>query len=173
LILSANNSYFGPTSISNGTLTVNGTLGTNSVLVVSNAALTGTGCISGLVTVAEGALLAPGGGTGTLTINSIAGRTNLVMNGTLRLTGDASRNGSTPWLSVTGSVSIASTAFLSSTNLDLLPAGGTYTVLSFTGNREGTFSNSLPSGWQIVNSGTSNGSISIRKGYPGMILRFY
>ncbi len=173
LILSANNSYFGPTTISNGTLTVNGTLGTNSVLVVSNAALTGTGCISGLVTVAEGALLAPGGGTGTLTINSIAGRTNLVMNGTLRLTGDASRNGSTPWLSVTGSVSIASTAFLSSTNLDLLPAGGTYTVLSFTGNREGTFSNSLPSGWQIVNSGTSNGSISIRKGYPGMILRFY
>jgi autotransporter-associated beta strand protein len=172
LTLAGTNTYTGATTVNNGTLEVDGILGTNTVMVTNNAILSGTGFIPGVVTVAAGAVLTPGGDAGTLKIGSVAGQANLVMNGTLIAAGNAGR-GTTPWLSVTGNVTIASTAILSSTNLDLLPAGGTCTVLSFTGNREGTFSNSLPSGWQIVNSGTSNGSISIRKGYAGMILRFY
>src|SRR5262249_47616003 len=47
LTLTAAGSYTGPTTISNGTLTVNGSLGTNTVTVQTNATLAGTGTING------------------------------------------------------------------------------------------------------------------------------
>ena len=173
LYLSALNTYNGATTISNGILRVDGTLATGAVSVVSNATLSGTGTVAGLVTVAQGAMLVPGGDTGTMRIGTVAGQTNLVLNGTLLAAGSVSR-GAVPWLSVTGNVALTSASNLSSTNLDLLPDGGTYTILAFTGSREGSFSsNSLPAGWQIIYSGTSSGTISIRKGYPGMILNLY
>jgi autotransporter-associated beta strand protein len=72
LTLTAVNSYTGPTTVSNGTLTVNGALGTNTVTVATNATLAGTGTVNGLVTILGFGTLAPGTATatGTLTVSN-------------------------------------------------------------------------------------------------------
>jgi fibronectin-binding autotransporter adhesin len=77
LVLSAINTYTGPTTISNGTLLVNGQIGTN--ITVAGGTLGGSGTVLGPVTVLSGGTLAPGtSAIGTLTIN-----TNLTLNGNL------------------------------------------------------------------------------------------
>jgi autotransporter-associated beta strand protein len=77
LVLSAVNTYTGPTTISNGTLLVNGQIGTN--ITVAGGTLGGSGTVLGPVTVLSGGTLAPGtSAIGTLTIN-----TNLTLNGNL------------------------------------------------------------------------------------------
>jgi autotransporter-associated beta strand protein len=71
-VLSANNSYSGPTTISGGTLVVDGALtGSGPVSVQSGAFLGGGGSVSGVVTVNSGGTLAPGAGangSATLTL---------------------------------------------------------------------------------------------------------
>ncbi|MCW2477666.1 autotransporter-associated beta strand repeat-containing protein [Candidatus Symbiopectobacterium sp. NZEC135] len=72
--LSANNSYSGTTSVSNGSLYINGnqTSATGTTTVSNGAMLGGNGTIGGAVTVANGGILSPGaasGRVGTLTIN--------------------------------------------------------------------------------------------------------
>jgi autotransporter-associated beta strand protein len=72
LTLTASNNFSGGTTVGNGTLAVNNSLGsatgTNSVTIFFGATLTGTGVISGPVTV-NGNLL-PGNSPGILTINN-------------------------------------------------------------------------------------------------------
>jgi autotransporter-associated beta strand protein len=72
LTLTGTNSYTGNTLVNGGTLRVNNTAGSATGLgdlqVASGAALAGTGSISGLVSIADGATLAPGNSAGTLTI---------------------------------------------------------------------------------------------------------
>ncbi|WP_241133581.1 autotransporter-associated beta strand repeat-containing protein [Achromobacter insuavis] len=71
-VLTANNSYAGPTSVTAGALYVNGTQsGTGAATVGNGATLGGTGTLAGSVTVQTGGTLAPGGvgaAPGTLTI---------------------------------------------------------------------------------------------------------
>jgi autotransporter-associated beta strand protein len=75
LTLSNNNTYFGTTTVNEGTLAVTNTTGSGtgsgSVTVKPVATLTGTGTISGNVTIESGGFVAPGvGGIGTLTLAS-------------------------------------------------------------------------------------------------------
>jgi autotransporter-associated beta strand protein len=68
LDLLGNNTYSGPTAISNGTLRVNGAYtGGGLITVFSNATLGGAGS-AGAVTVSDGGILAPGNSAGTLTV---------------------------------------------------------------------------------------------------------
>ena len=69
LILTANNSYTGTTTVSNGTLIVNGN-NTAASTYVAGGTLGGTGTLSGPVTLVPGTKFAPGSTDGTLTINS-------------------------------------------------------------------------------------------------------
>ena len=71
MALAGTNSYYGPTTVSNGTLQVNGSIGTNLVLVCAGAMLRGKGIIGGETTVQSGGTLSPGiGDIGTLTIRN-------------------------------------------------------------------------------------------------------
>lgn len=71
LELTANNSYLGATAVNSGTLLVNGdqSAATGLTTVNSGATLGGSGTLGGDVTIADGAVLAPGNSPGTLTIN--------------------------------------------------------------------------------------------------------
>jgi len=78
LLLSAVNTYDGPTTVSNGTLLVNGQIDTNTVMVAGGT-LGGAGAVLGPVTVLSDGTLAPGtSAIGTLTINN-----NLTLDGNL------------------------------------------------------------------------------------------
>ena len=67
--LSADNSYSGGTTVSEGTLLVNGSLGTNTV-TVNGGTLGGTGTINGPVVVNAAGVLSPGASIGTLAISN-------------------------------------------------------------------------------------------------------
>jgi len=66
------NNYTGNTLVNGGTLRVNNTAGSGTgagdVQVASGATLAGTGSIAGLVSISDGAILAPGNSAGVLTI---------------------------------------------------------------------------------------------------------
>jgi len=64
LTLTATNTYTGPTNVNSGLLRVNGTLTNSLVSVNGGAALSGTGTIAGLVTLAAGATPATQGAIG-------------------------------------------------------------------------------------------------------------
>ncbi|MBZ9847929.1 autotransporter outer membrane beta-barrel domain-containing protein [Mesorhizobium sp. CA14] len=87
-ILTAANSYGGPTNVNSGTLLVNGNQAgaTGQTAVAGGATLGGTGIIGGDVTMADGSTLSPGGSgnsAGALTINgnlTLSGGTSLAYN---------------------------------------------------------------------------------------------
>jgi len=75
MLMTAVNTYGGPTIVSNGTLLVNGTV-PGAVTVNSGAVLGGTGIVDGQLTVNSGGTLAPGvSGSGTFSLNG-----NLTLN---------------------------------------------------------------------------------------------
>jgi len=83
LTLGGNNSYFGQTVVSNGTLVVNGSTGTNSLIVV-NGTLGGDGAIGGGAALYSGNQISPGanvaaGNIGTLTITNGLAITNATL----------------------------------------------------------------------------------------------
>lgn len=65
-VLTANHTYTGPTTITNGTLAVNGSIA-NSLVSVDGGTLGGTGTV-GTTTVASGGTIAPGNSIGTLDV---------------------------------------------------------------------------------------------------------
>ncbi|TPK44216.1 autotransporter outer membrane beta-barrel domain-containing protein [Mesorhizobium sp. B2-5-4] len=87
-ILTAANTYGGPTNVNSGTLLVNGNQSgaTGLTSVAGGATLGGTGIIGGDVTMADGSTLSPGGSgnaAGALTINGnliLSGGTSLAYN---------------------------------------------------------------------------------------------
>ncbi len=80
LILEQDNTYAGNTFVNAGTLQVNNAggsaTGSGAVNVASGATLSGDGTIGGPVTMAGGAILAPGNNTGVLTIDNNFTSTN-------------------------------------------------------------------------------------------------
>jgi autotransporter-associated beta strand protein len=72
--LTGSNTFSGGMTVSEGTLQVNNptgsATGTNQVFVATGATLSGTGSISGLTALDDGAILAPGNPSGTLTISN-------------------------------------------------------------------------------------------------------
>jgi autotransporter-associated beta strand protein len=69
LVLTAQNTYAGPTLVTGGALNVTGSIGTGKV-TVNNATLSGGGVINGPVVIGAGGTLAPGTAGGPLTINN-------------------------------------------------------------------------------------------------------
>ena len=69
LVLTANNTYSGPTTVSAGTLIVNGSIANSAVTVDPGATLAGTGAV-GAITITSGGTFAPGaaGTTGAMTV---------------------------------------------------------------------------------------------------------
>ncbi len=69
LTLSANNSYTGPTVVSNGALRINGAHSGPGLITVAGGTLGGTGSVAGAMIVQGGATLAPGASPGVFTAN--------------------------------------------------------------------------------------------------------
>jgi autotransporter-associated beta strand protein len=110
MVLSAANSYTGPTSVSGGTLRVNGSTAPQSALTVSsNSILGGSGTVGGSITVNAGGTLAPGNSVGTLTAGS-----SVTLNGRLAIEIDGS---AADRLNVTGNLNITNATLAISGNL--------------------------------------------------------
>ncbi|HEV6965660.1 autotransporter-associated beta strand repeat-containing protein [Roseateles sp.] len=136
--LTAANNYTGGTTVTAGTLLVNGNQSgaTGAATVAAAATLGGTGTLGGSVTVSG--TLSPGAGgagsfgTGALTLNSGAtfaaelgasGTTGGGVNDLVQVTGDLKLDGA-----------------LQVTALSGFNTSGTYTLITYTGTRTGTFS---------------------------------
>ena len=119
LVLSAINTYTGPTTVSNGMLLVNGQIGTNTV-TVAGGTLGGSGTVLGPVTVSSGGTLAPGtSAIGTLTINN-----NLTLNGNLFFKVQKGLSQSNDIASVSGTLTSSGVGELTVTNLGTALAVG-------------------------------------------------
>ena len=70
LTLTANCTYTGPTTISEGKLSINGTTASSGITLASGTAIGGTGTIPAM-TIPNGATIAPGSSIGTLSSSSI------------------------------------------------------------------------------------------------------
>jgi fibronectin-binding autotransporter adhesin len=136
-VLTGNNSYGGPTTVSAGELFVAGdqSTATGPASVAAGATLGGVGVIGGNVSLANGATLAPGGmggGIGTLTIDGSLGlNSGSILNYSF---GHAAMVGGpfNDLTVVTGSLTLAGTL-----NVALTPGGafdpGVYRVISYAG----------------------------------------
>jgi autotransporter-associated beta strand protein len=153
LVLTADNTYAGPTAVDSGTLEVNGRQPQSNVTVATGAELEGNGVV-GAVT-AAGQVSPGSGGPGTLTTG------NLQLNG-----GDleADVNGTTAG-SQYDVLNVNGTVDLTNGTLTLLytantPVGTTFTLLSNDGTDviTGTF-NGFPEGAQFT---LNNGTVSQR-----------
>ena len=116
LILTANNTYTGDTTVSAGTLLVNGALSTGTAAgtttVAAGATLAGTGTIGSATTIQSGATLSPGASPGTLTFTqgvvwSAGGDYNWQM---LSATGTAGLASAWDLASIGGTLAISSTS---------------------------------------------------------------
>ena len=136
LVLTAANTYTGPTTISAGTLVVNGAIAHSSVTVTAGALLTGSG-IAGPTTIMNGGMFAPGpiGTPGTMTVQgNLAFQSGAIYLVQINSTTASNTN-------VTGSATLAGTvqaAFASGSY-----ATRTYTILSAAGGLGGTTFNAL------------------------------
>jgi fibronectin-binding autotransporter adhesin len=143
-ILTANNSYSGPTTVAAGTLRVSGSIaGSSGVTVNAGATLGGTGTVTGRVastTINNGGTLAPGDNA----VGALVVAGNLVFQSAAQYLVEVSPTAASTTL-VSGSTTVAGTL----TANDL---GGTYTtnrifpVLTSTGALTGTFSSLLQIG---------------------------
>jgi fibronectin-binding autotransporter adhesin len=133
VVLAANNSYTGTTTVGAGTLVVNGANGTTTVTVNSGGTFGGTGSVGGSVTVLSGGNLTPGipargaltAAIGTLT----AGNTTVGGAVTMKIDRNAAPNSDRL---VASSVVINAGATLTVNNLGSpdLAAGDTFTLFS-------------------------------------------
>ncbi len=158
LILSANNTYTGATTVAAGTLTVNGSIASSSLTTVDNgAALTGVGTV-GSVSIASGGVLAPGAGAagGALTV---AG--NLLLN--------PGATYQTQVNATSASLVNAASATLTGANVQAIYAPGSYltkqyTILHTSGGLGGTSfaglaGSSVPAGFTQSLSYTANDAL--------------
>jgi outer membrane autotransporter protein len=145
LVLTANNTYSGPTNVTAGTLVVSGSIANSAVTVNSGSTLAGSG-VAGAVTVNSGGTLAPGP-TASPGAMTVAG--NLAFqSGALYLVrvnpSNASRDNVTG-----GSATLAGT--VNATFASGSYAARTYTILSAAGGLDGTFNSlitsNLPTGF--------------------------
>jgi autotransporter-associated beta strand protein/T5SS/PEP-CTERM-associated repeat protein len=146
LVLTANNTYSGPTTISAGTLIVNGSIANSAVTVNPGATLAGTGAV-GAITVTSGATFAPGAAV-TSGAMTVAG--NLAFqSGALYLVQVNPSTASSTTVTAGGAAALAGT-------VQAVFASGryttrSYTILSAAGGRSGTFSSlttsNLPTGF--------------------------
>ena len=135
LVLTAANTYTGPTTVSAGTLTVTGSIANSAVTVASGSLLTGTGTV-GATTINSGGMFAPGpvGTPGSMTV---AG--NLAFqSGALYLVQVTASSASST--SVTGAANLAGTVAVSFSSGTFARS---YRILSAAGGLGGTTFNAV------------------------------
>jgi autotransporter-associated beta strand protein len=138
LVLTAANTYSGPTTISAGTLIVNGSIANSAVTVNSSGTLAGSG-VAGAVTVNSGGTLAPGptASPGAMTVVG-----NLAFqSGALYVVRVNPSNASRDNVTGGGSATLAGT--VNATFASGSYAARTYTILSAAGGLNGTTFNTL------------------------------
>jgi autotransporter-associated beta strand protein len=145
--LTANNTYTGQTTVSNGTLIVNGTQAGSAVAVYAPAVLGGIGRVGNL---SGSGTVSPGNSPGQLS----SGNVGFATNSTLRVELNGSTLGSGyDQLNVSGSVSLAGNLHVT---LGFTPAvNDNFTIIDNNGNDAvvGTFNN-LPQNSHLVFGGT-------------------
>ncbi len=125
LTLNATNTYFGTTTVSNGTLVINADNAAVSTIVYAGT-LGGTGTFVGPVTLEAGTTLAPGASVGTMTINS-----DLSIGGNLAIEVNKSLSPSNDLVVVSGVLTNTGTGTLAVANLGpALAAGNKFTLFS-------------------------------------------
>jgi outer membrane autotransporter protein len=157
-VLTAVNTYSGPTSVNAGALIVDGSIANSAVTVNSGGTLGGSGTV-GATTILSGGTLAPGP-TGTPGTMTVAG--NLAFqSGALYLVQVNPATASSANVIAGGSATLAGTvqaAFASGSYVSR-----TYTILSAAGGRSGTFDSlstaNLPAGFTASLSYTATDAI--------------
>jgi outer membrane autotransporter protein len=128
-ILTAVNTYSGPTLVNAGTLSVNGSIASSQVFVNFGGTLGGNGTV-GPTTILAGGTLSPGNSVGTLIVNG-----NLVFTAASLYMVEVEGN-TADRTNVSGTATLAGT-------VGVVNLGGTlarsYTILSAAGGRSGTF----------------------------------
>ena len=126
LTLSATNTFTGPLTISNGTLTVNGAIsGLGGVTVYNGATLGGTGVVAGAVSILNGGTISPGAGTLTFSNLTLGTNANLV------LTLGAAGNPANSALKVNGNLVLDGN--LNVFDSGTMSTGAVYSVINYTG----------------------------------------
>ncbi|HOF18509.1 MAG TPA: autotransporter-associated beta strand repeat-containing protein, partial [Phycisphaerae bacterium] len=142
LLLTANNTYTGTTTISAGTLLVDGSLA-DSAVSVNGGVLGGSGVVNGSVVVASGANLAPGNSPGSLELGSAlnlqSGSTLVIELGGTTFT----LNGTEQYdrVKVTGATTLAGALNVSLIDAFTPNAGDLFGIVDATGGLTGTFGN--------------------------------
>ncbi|MGZ3284315.1 MAG: autotransporter-associated beta strand repeat-containing protein, partial [Xanthobacteraceae bacterium] len=157
LVLTAANTYTGPTTVNAGALVVNGSIASSAVTVNSGAILAGTGTV-GATTINSGGTFAPGAAGGTPATMTVQG--NLAFqSGALYLVQVNPSTASSDKVALGGSASLAGTvqAVFASGRY----ASRTYTILSAAGGLGGTTFNNvtttnLPAGFAASLSYTAS-----------------
>lgn len=156
-VLTADNSYTGDTTISQGTLEVDGSIASSPVTAFGGSILRGTGVVGSTI-IAQGATLAPTGAQGSLTVQ---GNLQMDQNATLALEGNNQLSGKTMvllgkeyqqmqsgFVNVTGSTSISGNMVVNVTPATPMKANEYYTIISsgsgFT-QKSSTFQSNLTS----------------------------
>jgi autotransporter-associated beta strand protein len=132
LSLTAASSYTGPTSVNAGTLSVNGSI-TSNVTVGSGGTLGGNGTIFGNVTTLG--TLAPGNSIGTL---NVVGNFTQGAGSTYQV--EANAQGQSDKINITGTATINGGTVQALAQPGTYAPSTTYTILSATGGRTGTYS---------------------------------
>jgi len=127
LVLTAIDTYSGPTSVGAGTLWNDGQLASTSSVTVTNGSLGGTGSIAGAVTISAPGMIAPGtSAIGTLTLNN-----GLALGGNGLFKINKSLSQSNDLVSVSGLLTNTGSGTITITNLGpALVAGDRFTLFS-------------------------------------------
>ena len=173
--LTAANSFSGTSSLDGGVLKVNNAsgsaLGTGAVTVNSGATLSGTGAVSGLVTVASSGILSPGNGVGTITLGSLtlSGGSSLIWEFSSTPANDLVVVSDSSGLSINGG---ALTLYDENTTT-AFSADGTYNLFQYTGSISGSGVSSMTVANQQAGKaytfGTSGGFVTLSIATSGLV----
>jgi autotransporter-associated beta strand protein len=144
LIIDTTNGYTGNTTVSNGVLFVDGTLTASAVTARSGSTVGGNGQLGNSLTALSGSTITPGDGIdspGTLTVSNgltISGGVTNRFDLSDDPTGMVKTN---DVINVTGDLNLSGVNVLKFSFLDGLPGNGVYTLITYSGNLNGSLAN--------------------------------
>ncbi|GGE11968.1 hypothetical protein GCM10011529_17870 [Polymorphobacter glacialis] len=165
LTLTGVSSFTGPATIITGQLTMNGSI-TSDAAIGSGAILAGSGSIGGVVTVADGARIAPGTSAGTLTLGSLVLGAGSVLDFELKTAG-AIGGGINDLIAVNNSLTLDGTI-----NVVGLPGFdvGTFRVINYGGalTNNGLDAGTVPVGFNFTIDTSVQGQVNLLVGFAGV-----